>query len=204
MATTEFTPQELENEQWRDAVGYEGYFQVSNLGHVRRITGTNRWGDHPLNPPRKLTGAPNQDGYIQVHLSVHRNRGMRSIHILVAKAFIGPRPEGMEVNHKDTVKTNNRVDNLEYMTHGDNIRHAFANGIVPRLKGAEYHAKRKAHWAARGETHPRAEITVADVTEMRRRHKAGEPCAQIARDYEMDRCHVWRIATGRSWKCVPL
>ena len=50
------------------------------------------------------------------------------VHSLVALAFIGPRPEGMEVNHKDCDKQNNALNNLEYVTHGENQRHAAQMG----------------------------------------------------------------------------
>jgi hypothetical protein len=64
-----------------------------------------------------------------------RRRSVR-VHVLVAEAFLGPRPPGMDINHKDAVKTNNRPENLEYVTHTENMRHAARMGLMGRRKAA--------------------------------------------------------------------
>ena len=116
-------------EEWRDINGYEGIYQVSSLGRVRSldriIEQVTRWGDiHPrlikgtCLQPHNLRG-----GYLGVMLSEHRQKKMTLIHRLVAIAFI-PNPQSLEtVNHKDENKKNNRADNLEWMSRGDNVRY---------------------------------------------------------------------------------
>lgn len=100
-------------EEWRDAVGFEGIYEVSNFGNVRRAdTG------------RALKGGLNSYGYKVFSLSKDGKPHMSKGHRLVAQAFI-PNPENKrDVNHKDGDKTNNFVDNLEWASRSENITHA--------------------------------------------------------------------------------
>lgn len=82
-----------------------------------------------------------------------RTGAMFSTHVLIADAFIGKRPEGLEVNHKDGDKTNNRKDNLEYCTPKENIRHSFEHGLAPNQKGSR---------------NPGSKLTEEDVIEIRK------------------------------------
>lgn len=74
---------------------------------------------------RKLRAVENGRGYLRVVCGGK----LRSVHALVAEAFIGPRPSGLEVNHKDGDKRNNRPENLEYVTRSENMRHCFRIGL---------------------------------------------------------------------------
>ena len=75
---------------------------------------------------RTLKPALRRDGYYFVTLSVNNQHFHRPIHSMVAEAFIGPRPNGYHVNHKDGNKTNNTMANLEYVTPSENARHSIA------------------------------------------------------------------------------
>jgi hypothetical protein len=106
-------------EIWKSVVGYEGKYEVNNLGIVRSI-------------PRKYWGrtyrnlAPNMDnsGYFYVSLSKDRQVKSIKIHRLVAMAFIdNPKGKPM-INHKNGIKTDNRVENLEWCTNSENQIHA--------------------------------------------------------------------------------
>lgn len=101
-------------EVWKDIAGYEGLYQVSNLGNVRSIKRLEK----VLKPQAR------KHGYLSVCLygrgGNHRNFRQFSVHRLVAEAFI-PNPRGAtEVNHIDENKQNNAVDNLEWVTHQEN------------------------------------------------------------------------------------
>jgi len=76
------------------------------------------------------------NGYHHVKLSRDNRVAQRSIHALVAEAFLGPRPDGYEINHMDGLKTNNRPENLEYTTRQGNADHASIHGLLPSLRGA--------------------------------------------------------------------
>lgn len=69
-------------------------------------------------------------GYCQV--AVGYPQKMQLIHVLVTVAFLGDCPNGKEVNHKNGDKSDNRLTNLEYVTHSENMKHAFASGLVNR------------------------------------------------------------------------
>lgn len=99
-------------ENWKDIEGYEGLYQVSNLGRVKRVT-----------TGRVLKGCKDKDGYLRVDLCKNGKHKTHKIHRIVAQAFI-PNPEHKpEVNHIDENKTNNMVSNLEWSTRKENCNH---------------------------------------------------------------------------------
>ena len=104
-------------EEWRPVVDFPELYEVSSIGRVRRVAGgQGARAGHILRP------APNSDGYPQVTLYDEGVKFSREVHTLVAAAFIGLRPFMWEVNHRDGVKANNSVFNLEYVTHQENLR----------------------------------------------------------------------------------
>lgn len=115
----------IEEEYWKPVVGYEGWYSVSKNGLIRRdINGKSTHVGRILKPVVSKTSK-----YPRVKL--HR-RGICKrvmVHLLVAEAFIGHNHNNYEVNHKDGVKTNNTLSNLEYVTMLENRRHAWKNGL---------------------------------------------------------------------------
>lgn len=114
------------HETWRPVLihggKYAARYQVSDLGHVRANPDAPGQGRRP---GRVLSEAPNSGGYLQVRLYQDAKAKMVKLHRVVAEVFLGPRPEGMTINHIDGDKTNNAAANLEYVTHKDNNRHAW-------------------------------------------------------------------------------
>lgn len=99
-------------EIWKDVVGYEGLYKISNLGRV-----------YSLKTGKNLKQIDNGRGYLQVGLWKNGKRFCHKVHRLVAEAFI-PNPNNLEeVNHKNEIKTDNRVENLEWCTHAYNTRY---------------------------------------------------------------------------------
>lgn len=108
----------MKEEIWRDAVGYEGYYQVSNLGRVRSLDRyVNHWPHgEQLIKSRLLKQNNDGRGYNVVTLCKNGTKTTHRVHRLVAEAFI-PNPNAYPcINHKDEDKTNNMADNLEYCT----------------------------------------------------------------------------------------
>ena len=109
-------------EEWRDIPGYENFYQVSNFGNVRSIR---------FNKIRNMKSW-DSNGYRAVELCINNNRYTVGVHQLVALAFI-PNPENKpEVNHKDRNRSNNNVENLEWVTQSENVAHAYRHGVEPR------------------------------------------------------------------------
>lgn len=123
-------------EVWKDIDGYEGLYQVSNIGNVKSLKFNH-------GNVEKLIKPFNNGGYLRVTFRVNRKAKNFLVHRLVAAAFI-ENPEGKDsVNHIDGDKCNNCVDNLEWVTKSENTRHAIRVGLRPpiceceRKKGAE-------------------------------------------------------------------
>ena len=120
-------------EVWKDIEGYEGIYQVSNLGRVRSL-------DRYYTKPHPRNGVPTKyfkrgsiitnhtlrNGYANVMLKFDGGKKNFMVHRLVAKAFVPGYFEGADVNHKDCNRQNNHADNLEWMTRRDNLK--YSNG----------------------------------------------------------------------------
>lgn len=129
----------LDNEIWKDCIGYEGIYQISNLGRVKSLSRefTMPKGRKAFYKEKFLTPQINDWGYKTVRLyNSSREWKVFSVHALVAFAFIGERPLGLVINHKDGVKSNNTPSNLEYVTNKENINHAINSGLKIALKGS--------------------------------------------------------------------
>lgn len=122
-------------ETWKDIPGYEGQYQVSDLGQVRRLprtvrfvskTGTESW--HKAQGKACALNV-SREGYALVHFQVDRVRASPTVHELVLRAFVGPRPTGLDINHINGIKTDNRLSNLEYVSRTENHKHAVRMGL---------------------------------------------------------------------------
>ena len=130
-------------EQWKPVNGYEGIYEVSSQGRVRSLDRTVTYSDGRarLFKSKVLSATLNQrGGYPAVSLWKQGKHQVRTVHSLVAEAFIGPRPEGMDVCHNDGDPTNNHVENLRYGTRSDNILDKVRHGT--HNNAAKTHCKR--------------------------------------------------------------
>jgi hypothetical protein len=116
-------------EIWKDVVGYEGLYEISNLGNLRSC-GKYVWNrfSYCYRDGKIMKQNIDRYGYSRAILSKDGYQKNKQIHRLVAEAFIDNPYNLPEVNHKDCNKTNNNVDNLEWITGIENTRHAIANG----------------------------------------------------------------------------
>lgn len=168
-------------EEWRPVVSFEGWYEVSRDGRLKRVKpakGTKA--GKILNP------ASHPKGYLHVTLRKDGQTHSFLVHHLVAAAFIGPCPDGMEINHKDTNKRNNAEWNLEYCTPRENIAHAIANGLS------------EASFAAGRRNSP---LTPGDIKEIRDLYPYFSQ-GRLAEIYGITQSNIRKIIRRESWKHV--
>ena len=171
--------QDLPDEQWRDVVGYEGLYQVSNFGRVKSF----HKGKVIIRKPVTLS-----DGYQQVSLDKNGKRKCMGIHVLVAKMFI-PNPENKPmVDHYDRNPANNTVRNLSWVTNSENQRRAVELGS--KKCGCD---------------NPRSNLSPEQVREIRRlyvrrSHEFGS--VALAKMFGVSVSTIKRIVNGTSYKNV--
>lgn len=127
-----------EIEVWRDAVGYEGLYQISSWGRVKSVARLKNWGNGGVKfcEERIMYHSYDYKGYPVIILRKDLKRKSVKIHRLVATAFI-PNPEGkLQVNHKDGNKSNNNLTNLEWVSNSENQRHAVQIGLKKSRRAA--------------------------------------------------------------------
>ena len=168
-------------EKWVSVVGHEGWYEISDLGRTRR----SRPGGSNTFVGRIYKPRVHKRGYLEVSLSIDGKKYYCRVHRLVAEAFIGPCPDGMEVNHKDGDKLNNTPENLEYITHADNVAHAHATGLHDN----------------KGEKHPLSKLTESNVHEIRRLF-GKETHEAIAKRFGVCRATISLIASGKNWSSL--
>lgn len=168
-------------EEWRAVPGYEGLYEVSDLGRVRSCDRTimqrSKHGTmhpHPIKGRILRPGASGNFG----HRTVALGRGnSKMVHALVAAAFVGPRPVGLDVCHKNSDGGDNRASNLYYGTRSDNNRDASRNG------------KRK--------------LSVEAVHSLRRRNTGRSADAlALSKEYGVCVSQIWNVWTGRHYSHV--
>jgi NUMOD4 motif/HNH endonuclease len=126
-------------EEWKSVIGFEGFYDVSNLGRVKSLCRTviDANGKPYTVPERIMSGSIKSNGYSHVSLrKTGEKQVKRHVHQLVATAFL-PIKAGSseEVNHLDGNKLNNVTTNLEWCSHAKNMSHAWSNGFFfPRFK----------------------------------------------------------------------
>lgn len=181
-----------EYEEWRPAVGHEGRLEVSNLGRVRSVDHKvrNRNGLRSVRGRIRKLGMWSAKGYPMLRIGSKAEY----VHQMVARAFLGPCPEGKEVNHIDNVRTNDRLYNLEYVTRKENVRHAMSLGVPYN----------------RGTANPSAKLNVEAVKVIRhmmsktsgRSRYGTQVRLKLAALFGVSKQTIFDVARQRSWKSV--
>lgn len=175
----------MPDEIWKPVVGYEGLYEVSNLGRVRSVgrVVTYRNGRRVHCRSRVLKPAEHPAGHLHVILCRVGKHVTAKVHRVVLEAFVGPCPEGMEGCHNDGNPADNALGNLRWDTHGANMRDRGEHGT-----GNE------------GERHGNSTLTEAVVLEIRQRY-ASEDITQtaLARQYGLRNQHISKIVNRQLW-----
>jgi hypothetical protein len=164
-------------EIWKTIENYEGLYQVSNLGRVKSL---------PRNTTRGkiLANRIDKKGYHYVSLSKNGKEKPYSIHRLVALSFI-ENPEGkITVNHKNGIKADNNLLNLEWATRSENQIHAYATGLCKK-----------------GEMHGSSKLTEVQAIEIKYGYK-NIPYKQIVQIYGITKSQISDIRRGKKWKHI--
>lgn len=129
-------------EAWKDVDGYEGIYQVSNLGRIRTFRVKDGYVGFKLSDtPKLMSLIPNGNGYLYVTFVKDGKRSNHYVHRTVAQAFIGKIPKGYVINHIDYDKTNNHVENLEIVTQKKNVQHSIDRMRKPRARTGDYYIR---------------------------------------------------------------
>ena len=113
--------------------GYEGFYEISKHGIIRsveRVISTGAGNRKILS--HVISTRINNCGYVEIRLSKEGNRKSTFLHVLLAKVFIPNPEEKPEINHKNGVKTDNSLENLEWVSHSENVRHAYNLGLCKK------------------------------------------------------------------------
>jgi hypothetical protein len=180
----------MENEIWKDIEGYEGFYQVSNCGNVKSLERivNSRYKSGRLVKEKILKGRKNRWGYVKIGLNKGSCSHYKTIHRLVAQAFI-PNPENKpETNHKNGVKIDNRVENLEWVTKSENAKHAFEIGLRNMLSGEN-------SWNSK--------LTNDQVREIRSKYVYGKvSITYLAKIYNAGKSTIHHIIERSTWKTI--
>lgn len=175
----------MENEEWRpcvyNGVLYDNYL-VSDSGRVKSISTYRSNMTGRIKRPQK-----HSSGYLRLMLSRKSLTTNAYVHRMVAEAFIGPIGHGLNINHKDGIKGNNTLDNLEIVTYSENMLHAIH---VIRTNGSL------------GARHHMAKLTDADVLQIRRMSEEGTPLRDIAEAFGVCKLNVRSIVLRKTWRHI--
>lgn len=122
---------ELHDQEWYSVSGYAGYYQITKTGRIRSVTRLIPHGKgQRICYSKEIKTRKNNHGYIEVRLSKESVTKTHFLHRLLAQTFIPNPLKKKEVNHKNGFKTDNRLSNLEWCMHDENVKHAYKTGIM--------------------------------------------------------------------------
>jgi hypothetical protein len=166
------------NEVWKEIKGYEGLYQVSNLGRIK----SSHKEKHIIIKPGK-----DKDGYLQFGFSNNGTVLMRKIHRKVAETFIDNPHNKKTVNHINGIKDDNRVENLAWCTHLENMQHARRIGLIDQ----------------HGEKSVRAKLSLSEVRAIRKSYKETKLNQyELAEIYGVSQTCISEITLFKTWNEV--
>ena len=172
----------MEHEIWKQVPRWENIYEVSNLGRVRRVAPVK--GKETC---RLMNFSDCGYGYKYVKFRFNGRSERPLVHRVVMEAFVGSRPSQIQVNHKDGIRSNNALSNLEYVTCSENHKHAYS--VLGRTKTN-----------TKGEKNGMAKLTSYKVEEIRRMYSRGGITQQkIADQYGVNQTMIGFIVRRANW-----
>ena len=174
-------------EYWSDIPNYEGYYQVSNHGNVRSLNRSvvQQNGRKQFIKGKTIKPHLTNKGYFKVHLWRDGKKISRSIHRLVAMAFLANSLNKPQVNHINGCKTDNNLCNLEWNTQSEQQIHAYQNGLQ-----------------ARGEKHHYAKLSLEEVIQIKQSLKSQVLQKDLAAKFNISQQTISAIKTNSRWNDI--
>lgn len=173
---------------WVDIPNFESYYQINQLGQVRskeRIV-SRKVGKDYIRPSKKLTPTLKKtNGYYVINFTINGKSKQQYIHRLLALTFLDNPNNYQFINHKNGIKTDNSLKNLEWCTNKQNCIHASKNNLIPKGQN-KYNSKLKDY----------------QVRIIKKRLKNGESCANICKDFNVSNKVISEIKKGKNWKHI--
>ncbi|HJZ23679.1 MAG TPA: NUMOD4 domain-containing protein [Candidatus Babeliales bacterium] len=176
-------------EVWKDIIGYEGLYQVNNLGKIKTLSGFVR---HNLYGKMKVNEKIHKEyytsrGYVRVNLRKNNKLKTHHVHRLVALSFI-PNPNNKyQINHINGIKIDNKVENLEWCTNEENRIHAISNNLIKK-----------------GELLPQSKLKNNDIMKIFEFRNQGKTQREIAMLFNIGQQTVSRILLRKNWVHVNI
>lgn len=172
-------------EIWKPVVGFEPYYEVSNLGRVQKLTYRTNGSCKKLKDPRLLKLRRTKEGYFHVSLTNCGNRRNSFVHRLMLMAFFGEPQPGQEAAHKDGIPGHNLLPNLVWATPVENHAHKFVHGT-----------------ATIGERNGFSKLTDAKVKLIREKREGGATQKQLAQEYGVTVSTINLVCRRKRWAHV--
>lgn len=170
-------------EIWKKVVGFEKFYEVSNFGNIRSLDRIDSFGR--FHKGIVLRQKATRFGYNEVGLSINGVHKHAKVHRLVAEAFLENPKKKKQVNHINCIKTDNSLNNLEWVTPMENMTHAIKNGLISSV----------------GENNPSAFLTVKLVNAIKDEYLKGvKSQRKLAFEYGVSQKTIFNIVHNRSWK----
>ena len=180
----------MAEEKWENVVGYEGLYQVSDFGRVKRLKSAvwSKIGVLRVFPEKMLATGEGRSGYPETRLSAQGRPATRHVHQLVCEAFHGVRPSsGHQVAHADGTRNNNRASNLRWAT-------ASENAADRKIHGTERQGEDIRHVV---------KLTADDVRSIRREYVKGYGAlVPFAEKYGITSAAVHAVIKRQNWKHI--
>jgi hypothetical protein len=176
----------MEQEIWKDIKGYKGKYQVSSIGRVKSLQRISTFNNSKGLKKEIIIKTWNDEGYIRVKLSNNSVEKTYRVHRLVANEFLENPFNKSQVNHKNGIKTDNSVENLEWVTNSENSIHAFKNNL------------RK---SPLGSNHGNSKLNEQKVLEIRKIGRS-KSLKEISDIYCVDKSLISLILLNKAWKHV--